>query len=857
MNTSRRFQALVVSLCLTTFFALGAYWYRLEASYARMRADTLAHTEQVAMQLANGVSEQMTAVMRSISFVMDSLRAGYGEGRQSFEQVVHAAYAAFPADALVQVGVIDTDGYLTYSNLGSTDRVYLGDREHFRVHADHPTDDQLFISKPVFGRMSKLWSIQFTRPIRRNGQFAGVLVLSISPIYLSTALENLGLGNNDIATLFRSDGSFLARSNRIAEHLGKSVKAERPFLAPDAGVQGVFHDESTYEPTRRTFAWRRFPSLPVIVVVGLSETDVLAPVEREIQESQRANAVGSLLMLGFVTVIVVLLLRVERQKQRLAENEAFYRSLFEKNASVKLLMDAVDGRIVAANPAACAFYGYARETLEKMNISDINCLSPESTRAEIAKAVEERRSHFLFPHRLANGEIRQVEVYSGPLQLEGRSLLYSIVHDVTERSLLQERLKASEARYRGLFEVVPDGMILVDSKREICFWNSATLSILGVDEKGLKGRQVKLSYRDGRPVPKEEYPTWVAIDVPKSRGLYAIELASGGRKWIAVNTRQLPPEINGGDVGGVVSFSDITRLVALEESLLISQSVFDAAAEGIMVTGPDNHIVRVNPAFTRITGYAPDEALGQTPSLLASGHHDQAYYLAMYQSLAEKGSWEGEVVNRRKDGSIFVERLKISTVKNKDGALLRYVALLSDITVKKQQEQDIWHQAHYDPLTQLPNRTLFLDRLGQALAQANRREQRVGVLFIDLDKFKPVNDTYGHQVGDELLRQVAHRISINTREEDTVARLGGDEFVVLLPAIKDESDCLNVADKILESLIHPFRLGEVIAEISASIGVALSSQDGSSAEMLLKKADEAMYRAKAGGRRTIRRAEGG
>lgn len=853
MTQVYRFRLLLSAFCLVTLLAMAAYWSRLESSYRQMEAETLTRLESTSQQLANGVAEQMAAMVRSVDLALQVLRNSRNGDSAAFERAIRSAYDAFPTDALIQVGVIDTEGYLIYSNKGSQ-RTYLGDREHFRVHAEHPDEDRLFISSPVFGRVSQSWSIQFTRPIRQNGKFAGVVVLSVSPFYLARTLEGLGLGANDSAAFFLADGTYLARSSYIQDYLGKKVKASRAFLV-DASDSGTFRDQSTFDSTWRSFSWRRLNNFPLLVVVGLSEADALAPVERAIAKSRQANLVGSLLVLGFMAAIAFLLLRVERQKQRLAESGSLYRSLFERNTSVKLLIDAVSGRIVAANPAACSFYGYPRQTLEAMNIADINCLAPEAIKAEMARAKAEQRPHFFFPHRLSNGDVRQVEVYSGPLELNGRSLLYSIVHDITERSQLEQRLQISETRYRTVFEVIPDGMMLIDGHGEVVLWNSAALAILGVDEAGLRGRSFKLQYRDGQPVRPEDYPSRQAIHVAHSQGLFAVLQADGSKRWVAVNTRQLPLSAEGQVLGAVVSFSDITRVVGLEESLLISQSVFESASEGIMVTDAQNTIVRVNPAFSRITGFSPEESVGQKPSLLASGHHDRAFYEAMYRSLEEKGSWEGEVVNRRKDGGVFVEWLKIASVFNREGVLLRYVALLSDITVKKQQERDIWHQAHYDPLTELPNRTLFLDRLGQALAQAGRREQQVGVLFLDLDKFKPVNDAHGHQAGDELLRQVARRIANCLREEDTVARLGGDEFVVLLPAVLQGDDCLKVADKILETLTQPFRLQAGIVEISASIGVALSPREGNTEpEVLLKNADQAMYQAKAGGRHTIRRA---
>ncbi|HET7774856.1 MAG TPA: hypothetical protein VFK74_00650, partial [Azospira sp.] len=253
MTSRQRFRLLLTSFCLVTLLAMGGYWFRLESSYDQMRAETLAHLETTSQQLANGVAEQMAAVVRSVDLALLVLRNSHGEGGPAFESAIRATYGAFPTDALTQVGVIDAQGYLDYSNKGSG-RVYLGDREHFRVHAEHPDQDRLFISSPVLGRVSKTWSIQFSRSVRHNGKFAGVVVLSVSPLYLSRTLENLGLGPNDSAACFLADGTYLARSSIIGEYLGKKVKASRRFLsAPDE--TGTFRDLSSFDNTWRSFAW--------------------------------------------------------------------------------------------------------------------------------------------------------------------------------------------------------------------------------------------------------------------------------------------------------------------------------------------------------------------------------------------------------------------------------------------------------------------------------------------------------------------------------------------------------------------------------------------------------------------------
>lgn len=850
MPEGLRAHRLVLAFSVAMFLAVGLYWYRLEVRHQQMQEDVLVRTQQVAQQLVNGVSEQMEAVLRSLDFVSLDLREGYVSNPSTFDQSVRIAGRALPPGALLQVSIVGSDGYLRYSNI-KADRVFLGDREHFKIHAEHRTADRLFVSVPTIGRVSGRWSIQFSRPVIRHGQFDGVIVLSIAPEFLSVSLENLELGSNDSAGFVRWDGSYLARSSEINGFLGKKVKSTRPYLRADAATTGVFVDESTFEPIRRMFAWHRLPNYPQLTVyVGLSENDVLAPIEQSIRDSRGSNFLGSTLVLVFSVTIGILIMRTVRQRNELANNEAMYRDLFEKNTSVKLLVDAESKMIVSANQAALDFYGYTSAQFSGMNINDINCLAPDEIRAEMDQARALKRTHFIFPHRLASGEIRQVEVYSGPVERNGRELLYSIVHDITDRLKLESKLKDSEERYRTIFAAIPEGMILISCSGEIVMWNQAALRILGVSELGLKDRRAILRHKDGYRIPMDQYPTRQALGNDLVESLYMIEAAEGNSRWISVDSRRFYDQ-DGKLAGAVIAFSDVSRLVGLEESMLISQSVFDASTEGILVTDHANRIVSVNGAFTRITGYTLDEIKGRTPAVLSSGHHERSFYQDMFQQLEEKGWWEGDITNRRKNGSVYVERLKISAVRNQSGLLLRYVAMISDITKQKKHEQDIWQRAHYDALTQLPNRALLMERLGQALMHAERSSLGVGLLFIDLDKFKPVNDKYGHQAGDELLRLVAARIEDILREEDTVARLGGDEFVVLLTSIHGKQDCWSIAEKILTELSTPFELREATVEISASIGIALSPTDGITADALMKSADLVMYQAKAAGRGTI------
>ncbi|MBI4995913.1 MAG: diguanylate cyclase [Rhodocyclales bacterium] len=713
----------VAALAIVTVAALACslYWWRLAESQEQLEADTVAQIGLRASQLADAVAGQTAILVRLVDFAIQHLRDDYSDARPAaFVATVKSVLDAFPPGAILQIGVIDRDGYLAYSNLGLQERVYLGDREHFKVH-QAAGEERLFVSQPVFGRVSKSWSIQFTRAIRKDDRFLGVLVLSVAPEYIASNLARQELGRDDIVALFRSDGTYLSRSRDLANAMGRAAPSDRPFIGSLAPASGVFRVAAAFDRVERTYAWRRLEDVPLVVNVGMDEDVVLAPVRHAIALERVRNTAGVAVVMLLAFGMAALLLAIAARQRALAESENRYRSFFETNTAVKLLIDPVDGHIVDANAAALAFYGYTREELLAMPIGAINCLPAERIQAEMRDAEAERRQYFNFTHRLKSGELRQVEVYSGPVDIGGRHLLFSIIHDVTERH-------------------------------------------------------------------------------------------------------------------------------KLEASQRLAKSVFDAAGEAIIVSDAENRIVAVNPAFTRITGYQPQEVLGQNPRMLASGLHDAGFYRLLWQRLLQDDRWEGEISNRRKDGQVFVEWLKIAVVRDEDGLPQQFVALFSDVTERKRHDEVVWRQANFDSLTGLPNRQLLDDRLERALAQAARRHTLVAVLYIDLDRFKPVNDRYGHAAGDDLLCQVAQRLRNALRDEDTVARVGGDEFVAVLPDVAVGDMPARAAEKIIAALSAPYRVWENYVEISCSIGIAVYPRDGADAIALLEKADRALYGAKHAGR---------
>ncbi|MFN4104287.1 MAG: PAS domain S-box protein, partial [Tepidimonas sp.] len=544
--------------------------------------------------------------------------------------------------------------------------------------------------------------------------------------------------------------------------------------------------------------------------------------------------------------------------------------VFARHTVPMLLIDPASGAILDANAAAAAFYGHAQTTLRSMRIQDINQLTPEQVAAERGLAALEERNYFLFPHRLASGEVRPVEVYSVPFDVQGRRLLLSMVHDLSTqrvsdhdrwryqiqleeavrqrvqdverlhqqrlllggvagllqllliaglgawlwRSRLLQRqaeaardaearsaaaLRASESRLREELDARQRLESLIwGTDLATWEWDMAS-DALRVNERWA----TSLGYRRAQLEPITR-ATWRDLlhpaDLPRheealqrhlngAADLYEVEVRARHRdgRWIWILDRGRVVERD--EVGrprrmAGVHF-DITERKATENELALAASVFTFAQEGILITDEHTRIERVNDAFCRLTGYTRDEVLGQTPALLRSDRHDDAFFHAMWEDLRQHGFWIGEIWNRRKDGSDLVELAAISAVRDSAGEVRHYVGLFFDITAQKLREQQLEHEAFHDPLTGQGNRLLLRDRLQQAMARVQRYGGCLAVAYLDLDGFKAINDTHGHGVGDRLLRVMAERMRAIARSIDTVVRLAGDEFVVLMADLQD------------------------------------------------------------------------
>lgn len=311
-------------------------------------------------------------------------------------------------------------------------------------------------------------------------------------------------------------------------------------------------------------------------------------------------------------------------------------------------------------------------------------------------------------------------------------------------------------------------------------------------------------------------------------------------------------DANGAVIGIFILASDVTELKEAEAQLQLAASVFENTVEGITVTNPQGIILSVNRAFTEITGYEAGEAIGQTPRILKSHRHDQAFYVAMWQEITAKGRWKGDIWNRRKDGEVYLERITITMIRDSLGKPVRYVSVFNDITDVWHKDEYLKHLAFHDALTDLPNRSLLMERLDQQIATAEREQFGMALMFLDLDRFKYVNDTFGHNVGDDLLKVVAQRLLTLVRQSDTVARLGGDEFVIQLrnPANRDE--VAHIAHRIISVINEPMEFLGKAVQVGTSIGIAMFPADGHTPADLIKNADAAMYAAKGAGKNTFR-----
>ena len=403
-----------------------------------------------------------------------------------------------------------------------------------------------------------------------------------------------------------------------------------------------------------------------------------------------------------------------------------------------------------------------------------------------------------------------------------------------------------------------EGLAVIDSHGVFVFVNPAAEELMGSQPGGLLGKRpadiaLERVRTDGTVYLSEDYP--MAVSLREQRELrslvFGLRSPEGTVRWLELNSSLLPMGA-AGEFGVVATLSDITERRQTEERLRLAFEAIRQSGEGILMTDAGHRIFSVNPAFEAKTGYSADEAMGHTPALLSSGRNNEDFYREMQARLESEGYWQGEIWNQRKNGDAYPEWLNVSTVREHEGQPRYYVYIYSDMTEHFEAQRRIELLVHHDPLTGLPNRVLLRDRVEQATAQANRSQSRVALMFLDLDRFKNINDSLGHPVGDELLKEVVTRLKRCVRESDTISRQGGDEFMIVLNDVRDSEAVSRVAEQIQLQISEPMEIEGHRLSTSFSIGVSIYPDDGQDFDTLLKKADTAMYHAKEAGRNSHR-----
>ena len=403
---------------------------------------------------------------------------------------------------------------------------------------------------------------------------------------------------------------------------------------------------------------------------------------------------------------------------------------------------------------------------------------------------------------------------------------------------LLKEIEKSRLYNRTLFNESPIGLVLTDMSGRMLDVNPVFIELIGYKCEEI----LNMTYWDLTPLKyaDQEQKQLRSLEQTNRYGPYEKEYIH--KNGNLINVRLSGSILQRGKERYIwSSIEDITEKKRYEIELQEASLVFEHTHEGIMIADANNSIVRVNDTFTKITGFTSAQALGQNPHFLQSGMHDEKFYKAMWNIIDTQGTWYGEITNKRKSGEYFTALQSITSVKNDEGVISGYVSVFSDISDRKRYELQLTHLATHDTLTSLSNRMNFNNNLDKALQSAKRDQNRVGILFIDLNHFKEVNDTLGHEVGDFLLTEVAKRLLTCIRDEDTVSRLGGDEFAIILTELNSAQDALNIVKKILLHVEQPLNIYEHLLSPSLSIGISIYPEDGQTRTILLNNADKAMY----------------
>ena len=700
-------------------------------------------------------------------------------------------------------------------------------------------------------------------PLKRIIAAAGVIAAGAREVRLAES------GKGEIGELAKalntmldklSEGKLIEQENTFRKELIESLPGV--FYMIDAQGRFLMWNHNL-EQVSQCSAEELAASHPLDFFEGESKVDIANAIRKVFEEGEVSleaemlvkdgsrspyHFTGRRVMRDGEPVLIGLGLDITEQRESVRETKALLRrnqTLMQNSMEGIHVLD-MDGNMLDVNESFCRMLGYTREEAMRLNVTDWDKqVLPDGLHERLTDYIG-KSDMFETVHQRKDGSLLDVEICATGVQIDGTGFLFASSRDIT----LRNKTMAMLHMHKQVIDTAMDGFWMADTHGFLREVNEAYARMSGYTMQELVGMHIS----ELEAIEREE-DVKARIDKIMAVGYDRFETRHRRKDGriidleIAITFMQ--------ESGNFFVFChNITQRKQAGEALRVAAAAFETH-EAILITDAQANIVRVNGAFTGITGYSAEEVIGKNPRIMSSGRHDNAFYAAMWRQILETDSWAGEIWDRRKSGEIFPKWMSITAVKNDLGETTQYVGIFSDITERKRAEDEIRNLAFYDALTQLPNRRLFLERFQSALAVSARYNDHGAILFIDMDNFKSLNDSYGHDIGDLLLIEVATRIRSCVREIDTVGRFGGDEFVVLLESISGEIKEAShkagvVAEKIREELSQPYQLKDHKHSSSPSIGISLYHGNDETMEVLLKHADEAMYQAKQAGRNKVR-----
>ncbi|HVO87704.1 MAG TPA: EAL domain-containing protein [Casimicrobiaceae bacterium] len=742
--------------------------------------------------------------------------------------------------------VFDRDGKLVAGPVAPSD-AKVADRDYFSLHKNDPRLGML-VGKPVLGRFTREWIVPMSRRIDApDGSFNGVIVASVDPHYFTRFYQKADLGAHGLVALIGLDGTLRARRAGDERNAGETLTSALFLDALKTKDHGNIVTRGSRDGVPRYVSYRRVEDYPLAIIVGVGVADVQQQITRRGDMYYAFAALATLALVLVAAAFRTSLARARRAGEALRSNEARYRATFD-HAAIGIAHVDIDGKFLRANRRYCDTLGYAEDDLVGRSVLEVTppddqdllyalrdkLSGPDSDAIPITEKRSVRKDGHILWVTIAVNAVRDAQ---------GRPQYFVVMlQDISAR-------KHAEERYHVTFNQAAVGIAHADLMGRFISVNRPLAAMVGYTEEEM----CSMTLRDIVPAEDlaasyEERNRIISGAVSSSVAEHRYVRKDGS---IGFCIRTLSPVR---DAAGNVSYliatvQDISKRKSVENALIESQQQFEQLASHIpeafwIYDVRSDSFVYMSPAFEHIAGRPFASAAEASKQWLSIVHIEDRRMVVAAQRTMITENLDIRYRLVRPDGTIRWVHSRGFPVRNAEGSVYRVAGTVEDVTERQLLEERLQYQAHYDALTSLPNRVLSADRLRQALEQARRKNWIVAVLFIDLDRFKVVNDTLGHAVGDRLLQQVSQRLRGCIRAGDTVGRLGGDEFVIVLSDLNQGPDAGRVAAKVIAAIGHPFELDGHEVFITASIGIAMCPEDGRDADALLRNADAAMFSAK-------------